>query len=281
MVFQKIKIVADSTCDLPKELVQKWDIRIIPTYVNYDGNSYADDGVELDRREFYKLLPEMSEFPTTSAPSPGLAEEILTEALRDADHLVCILLPEKMSATLNNARLGAQRLPQQQITIIDSTNYSIATGLQALVAAETAAETGDLSQVLNAIQQTQQKVKFFVAVASLDYLRRSGRINPIMAGVGSLLQVKPILTAMDGEIIVATRARTFKKALDTLRKLAEEQAPLDRLVIGHVNNEPDALRLKEQLRDIAPERSIIVEIGPTIAAHIGPGIVGVVTLSSK
>jgi len=275
---QRIRIITDSVCDLPPDMVAEHQIAVVPCFINFDGQSYADDGHELDRSTFYGRIPSMKDFPKTSAPPPSLAEQILRDALEDYDHAVCIHVPSAFSATLNNIRLGSQSLPQDKFTFIDSRTLSMGIGLQALVAAEVAAQTGDLAQVLRAIEAVQRHQRLYAVLATLDYLRRSGRVNLLLASIGTLLQLKPVVSAHDSLIEPIARIRTFGKALDFLRQQVLAQAPFARLFILHIQNEEGALALRDSLGQDLPADTTIVEVGPTLGTHIGPGSVGAVTL---
>ncbi|MCS6836079.1 MAG: DegV family protein [Anaerolineae bacterium] len=274
---QRIRIITDSVCDLPSDLVAQHNIVIIPCFVNFDGQSYADDGHELDRSTFYQRIPQMKDFPKTSAPPPSLAEKILREALEGYDYGICIHVPSAFSATLNNVKLGGQTM-QDKLTFIDSQTLSMGIGLQALIAAEVAAETGDTNQVLRALEAVQRHQRLYAVLATLDFLRRSGRVNPLLASIGTLLQLKPVVSAHDSIIEPIARIRTFSKAVDFLYQKVMEQAPFERLFILHIQNEAGALALRDSLGQDLPADTSIIEVGPTLGTHIGPGSLGAVTL---
>lgn len=279
MTFQKIKIVADSVCDLPPHLSQELGVIIVPCFVNYGGNSYADDGVELVREQFYNELSRIHPHPTTAAPSPGVALEKLRMALEDADHVVCINVPAKLSATLNTMRLAAEQLIPEKITLVDSTNVSLGIGFQVIAAAQVARETGDLQQVLETIEAVRRSSTVYATAETMEYLKRSGRVSAVVASVGSLLQIKPVIRIQESEVHPAARVRTFSKALDKLIEYAEADAPLEKLAVLHINNPDAAQEVKSRLSHLLPEENIFFGmIGPTIGTHIGPGAVGVGTL---
>ena len=281
MPSKKIKIVTDSVADIPPHLLDKWNIDVIPCYVNFGGESYADDGVELDREDYYRKLPDMTDHPSTAAPSPGLTEDMLHTALEGHDHVVCIHVPEQLSATINNVRIGASSLPDDKVTIIDSQKLSMAIGYQALIAAEVAAETGDVEAVVDAVYRVQKHVKLYAVFDTLEYLKRSGRVNAVVAGVGSLLRIKPIVDVEDGEVHLAHRVRTFRRAVDKLEELLREQMPLDRLMLLEIRNREDAEKFGERVQDIMPDETDIVQVGPTLGTHIGPGAIGFVSLRAE
>lgn len=275
---KRIRIMTDSVCDIPQELLEKWNIGVIPCYVNFEGKSYLDDGKQFDRAEFYRRLPQMKDFPTTAAPSPALAEEMLKEAIEGYDHIVSINVAAKLSATLNNVRLGGQQGLPDRVTVLDSGGVTMSIGSQALVAAKVAAETGSVEAVVAAVESARKRQKLYAIIANLEYLRRSGRVNAISAFAGSILQIKPLLDVHDGEVDVAERVRTMGKAVTRLRELTEAQAPLEHLTILHIENENGANELKEMLKSILPSDVITVVAGPTLGVHIGPGSLGVVTI---
>jgi DegV family protein with EDD domain len=278
MTFKNIRFIADSTCDIPPELIKKWNIGIVPAFVNYGNKSYADDGIELDRVVYYNQMPSMTAQPTTSAPPPALVEKIVQDTLEGADHLVMLSVPAVFSGIYNAFRLGASELPPDRVTIIDSGTMTLGLGYQTLIGAEVAAETGDLAKVLAAIQAVRACQHVYAVPETMEYLRRSGRLSWAAASVGALLQIKPIISATESEVKAIARVRTFSKAVDKLIELVHEDAPLDRLAVLHVNNPDGAREIKERLGSIAPVDTFVVNITPVIGTHIGPGALGVATV---
>lgn len=274
----RIKIIVDSVADIPLSMRQKWDIGLIPTYVNYGGNSYADDGIELDRTAFYNAMPDMGEFPTTSAPSPALAEDILRQSLDGYDHIVAIHVPERYSSTINVTRLAAQEIAPDRITVIDGHSLTAGLGLLGLMAAEKAAETDDVQQIVSLVERVRDQITIYAAIATMTYMQRSGRVNNVVAAVGSILQIKPLLRVQQGDIDVLHRIRTFGRAVDKVRELAHEHTPLERLMVLHIQNEDGANQLKSDLEPLLPQDIPIMEVGPTLGSFIGPGSLGVLVL---
>ena len=279
MTSKRIRITADSVCDLPPEVVSALNIKIIPTYVNIGDKSIADDGVGLIREEFYKQLPTMPSQPTSAAPSPGDAETFYRRSLEDADHIISLHVPAKLSGVLNTMRLGAQAVDADKITLVDSLQLSMGIGMQVWVAAEMAQETDDVAKILDAIERVRQNLKLYAIIDTLEYMKRSGRVTTLMAGIGTFLKIKPIVTVWDGEVSSHVRVRTWSRAVDKLRELTVAEAPLDRLAILHIANRAGAEEFLESIRDIAPEKTIIIEVTPTLGTHIGPGSLGITTLS--
>ncbi len=281
MAFKKIKFVTDSTCDIPDELIRKWGITVVPTFVNVGEDSYADDGVQLDRTDYYNRLPSLTPFPTTAAPSPGLARQKIEEAFKDADHVMIVTAPAKLSAIYEAMRIGSADIPPDQRTLIDSTMVTMGLGFQVLIGAEVAAETGDVAQVEAAMARVRANCKVVALVNSLDNLRRSGRINLASAGIGSLLQIKPIVNVGDSAITVLSRVRTARRAREETVDLLRAQAPMERLALLHANNLEGVAWMREQIADIAPPEILEVNITPTLGTHVGVGSLGFVTVKEN
>ena len=278
MTSRAIRIATDSVCDLPADLIGRLGIAVIPTYVNLAGESIADDGKALDRARFYRQLPEMPQQPTTAAPSPGDAAAFYKSIFDEgAEQIISIHVPRQLSGVLNAMRLGAEAAGGS-VELVDSMQLTMGMGFQALAAAEMAAEGASLADILNAIDRVREHTEVYAAIDTLEYLKRSGRVNALVAGLGSLLKVKPIIRVHGGQILSEGRQRTWSRAEAALRELTRNQAPLDRLAALHVANREGAARFLDSISDIAPAESLIVEATPTIGTHVGPGAIGVATL---
>ena len=285
MTSSRVRIAADSVCDLPEEIVAALGIRIIPTYVNIGRESIPDDGVSLDREQFYRQLSTMKTQPTTAAPSPGDAETFFRSIIDDrAQHIVSIHVPEKLSGTLNAMRLGAEALGAEalgadKVTLVDSGQLTLGIGFQVWAAAELAAQDAELGSILNVIERVRRHSRVYAIIDTMEYLRRSGRVNALVASLGGLLRIKPIVSVGDGEVSSIARLRTWKRAEHRLRELTLAQAPLDRLAVLHIANRAGAEKFLDSIRDIAPSDTLVIETTPTLGTHIGPGSIGVATLN--
>lgn len=282
MAFKKIKFVTDSTADIPEEFRSKYDIRVVPVFVNYNNTSYADDGKELNRAEYYKHLADLRPFPTTSAMPSGLTEKAVMEVMQDADHVIILTVSSKLSGVHNAFRLGTQKLPSDKYTLIDSMSVTSGLGLQVIAGAEAAAETGDVQKTIDAINRMRQGSMVYAAVGTLEFLHRSGRVGWAAAGIGSLLQIKPLLKVEDGEVKQMAKVRTFSRAVDELVHVAHEYAPLDQLVILYTVDREGAVALQERLKDIAPAgHTYVVQICSAVGTHLGPNGLGVVPVRAS
>lgn len=281
MPSKRIKFVTDSTGDIPLELARRWGITVVPVFINVGEESHADDGEHFSREQYYDNLPAINPLPTTSAPSPGLAKEMIHEAFEDADHLVIITLPQKLSATYDAMRLGSSDLPQDRVTLIDSGSVTMAMGFQVLIAAEVAVETGDLELVLDVIPRVRKARKLVAIIRTLDFLRRSGRVNMATAGIGALLRVKPILTVEDEEVQTLARVRTMNRAKEAMIQMLRDEGPLDRLALLHTNNLEELQALRDELGDILPADTLMINATPALGTHTGPKCLGFVSINQS
>jgi DegV family protein with EDD domain len=277
---KKIKIITDSVADIPADLLQKWNIDVVPCYVDYGGGSYLDNGIELKRDEFYAYIKKHNEVPKTAAPAPALAEELIEKAITGYDYIISINVAQSLSSTLNNVRLACNAIVADKSTVIDSESVSMGIGWLVLIAAEVAA-TGDVDAVIKAVNAVKRNHRLFAGIYNMEYLRRSGRVSTVVASIGSILQIKPIVQVIEkGEVISAHRVRTFGKVREKLRNLLEEEkGALDKLAIIHTANEASARQFIEENKDLMPQEVIVAEVGPTLGTHIGPDALGFVSVN--
>ncbi|MBL8144902.1 MAG: DegV family protein [Anaerolineae bacterium] len=283
MSSKRIHIVTDSTCDIPPEMLPNYPVTVVPTFVNYGGNSYPDDNVQLNRQEFYQQLPTMRPFPTTAAMSPAMAEDAINVAAAASDHVIICTLSAKLSGVYNTMRLAAANLPAEKYTLIDSQQVAMGLGWQIIIGAETAMATGSVEATLDAMARVRKVVRVYCALTTLDYLHKGGRVGWAQAGIGTLLQIKPILLVEDGEVKSHVKVRTFSRAIDEVVRVASEYKPLDRMAIIYAADVDAAYALRDRLKDILPggDKTIISRITPSVGVHTGPGGLGIAPLSAS
>ncbi|MCE2490834.1 MAG: DegV family protein [Anaerolineae bacterium] len=274
MSAQAIRIVTDVSSELEKETLNEMKISLVPGYINEGDDSTLFDGFNLDRKRYYDELRDKNPLPTTAAPAPGIVREILDTVFDEADHLVIITLPRNVSAYQESFRLGSEHLPERSVTMVDSGTLGSSQDMQVLAAAETAQAGGSLEMVLDAIKSARSGTVSATALSTMENLRRSGRVNMAQAGLATLLQIKPILAMVDGEVETYARVRTFRKVRLELLRMLREQGPYDRLVVEHANNLQDATWLAEQAGDLVTKSPHIGMISPIMGTHLGPGAVG-------
>ncbi len=282
---QPVKIVVDSTADIPPEWRKQLDIGMIPAFVNFGAESYADDGVSITRTQFYERLAREPGLPGTSAPPLGIAEEVLAEQLAKAERVIAFTLSAQFSSIHNAIRVAGEHVDKARITVIDTGTVSMAAGWQALAAAEAAARGESQEAALEAAHQTRARVRLLAVIDTLEFLRRSGRINWLIANLGTLFQVKPIFEVLgEGKVEVLNRARTASRANQVLLDLIRTQAPFERVALLHSNNPGGADMLAKALADLlpsGPRRFMIGEVATGIGVHIGPGCVGIALVKAR
>jgi DegV family protein with EDD domain len=270
-----VAIVTDSTSDLPPQLARSRSITVVPLTLNFEGKTLLD-GVDIQPEEFYRRLPSATTHPTTSQPSPGRFAEAYVSLLAEHDAVVSIHISEKLSGTYASARQGADMSDPKRVRVIDSELVSMSLGLITLAASALAAGGAEAPAIEAKVLEMRSQIQTYFSVATLEFLRRGGRIGRASALLGSVLQVKPVLCIRDGLVTPLERVRTFDRALNRVVELTRE---VDRgngvcVIVGHADAEADAERIGRELEPIA-ETLLIQPLGPVVGAHAGPGVVGV------
>jgi DegV family protein with EDD domain len=276
-----IKIVTDSTCDLPESIIEMYDITVMPLYINIGDKSYLDR-VELSREAFYQRLPEFNPPPTTAAPAPERFRETY-ERLADegATEILSIHISKNLSATVDIARVGAEQTKVIPVTIFDSRQLSLGTGFLVRTAAKAVAMGQSIAEIVATLKEQISRTHVFAALDTLEFLKRSGRISWAMASLGSLLQMKPLLRMYDGNP-TSERARTHKGAVKRLAELLKEVSPLEEVALVHTHAKEKTDLLYQRTKHLLPEIEIpTVDITPVIGAHIGPDAVGFACISAR
>jgi DegV family protein with EDD domain len=269
-----IRVVTDSTCDLPPEVIKRLGITVVPMYINIDTQGYLD-GVEISRAEFYQNLPHYVHHPTTATPGSERFREVYERlASEGASQVLSIHISISLSATVDVARTAAQQTDALPVTVLDSRQLSLGTGFLVEAAAEAANRGHSMEEILALLDDQIARTHVFAALDTLEFLRRSGRMNRIVFGLGSLLQIKPLLTMYDGQP-GSERVRTRKRADLRVIEMLREKAPFERVALVHTHSPQRAAELRQLAGDLLPEGDLTsVDITPVIGAHIGPGAAG-------
>jgi len=277
----KTRIITDSTCDLPAEIINEYGIRVIPLHIHVGENDYLD-GIDITRDQFYEKLPTFREQPTTAVPSlhkframyESLAEEGAEEALS-------IHISESLSAIVNVAKTAAIETESVKVTVIDSRQLSLGMGFLVYTAAELAKAGRTVKEILPILEKQIKRTHVWAALDTLEFLRRSGRMNRVVSTIGEILQLKPILKMYDG-ISGVERVRTQKKAVAKLLEMLQTYAPFEKIAFLHSGAIEQAKFLQNELRNLLPDTDIWFEvINPVLGAHIGPGVVGFACVSRE
>ncbi|WP_420640628.1 DegV family protein [Candidatus Leptofilum sp.] len=280
-----IKIVTDSACDVPPELAEKLDITIVPVYLNIGEHSYLE-GIEMSREQFYGRLKTFSEYPTTAAPAVGTFTQLYEQlTVGGASQILSMHIAHDLSATYNAARVGATAAESAPVTLFDTRQITLGAGLLVLLAAEAAKAGRSLTDIMAMLNEKVSCTRVFGMIDSLEALHRSGRVSWAQFGIGSLLQIKPIMMIADGVISAAAKVRTRKRALGQMLKLVSELAPFERLAIIHVNAQAAAEELYQLSSDLFANFSdtapMIQGITPAVGTHLGVGAVGFAAVSAQ
>ncbi len=280
-ITMAVKIVADSACDLPEELVQSAGVSVVPLTVRFGDEQFFDRG-GLSSQEFWERCARQSSLPETSAPSPGQFSEAFIKAAEEGnDAVVCITLSAELSSTFQSARTAAASVASTiPVHVVDSRTATMGTGLQVLHAAELAASSLNADKIISAITALSKRIRLFAVLDTMEYLKRGGRIGSAKALVGSLLSIKPVLTTKNGLVELVSKQRTRARSLQYLVDKVARCGNITRLAVMHAQA-PDLEELLAPLRKLQPKAQIIVNgIGPVIGTHVGPGAVGIVYAES-
>ncbi len=270
----KVRIVTDSTCDLPTEMTEKYGINVVPLYINVGKEGFLD-GIDISREQFYRSLPGFTEHPTTAVPSPQKFRAIYDNlADQGADEVLSIHISSSLSAVVDVANAAAKETTSVPVTVFDSQQLSLGTGFMVEKAAKLAAAGATVKEILTQLNEQIKRSHVFAVLDTLEFLRRSGRMNGFMANLGSLLQIKPILTMYQGKP-GTEKVRTRDRAMKRLFEMLNEIGTIERIAIVHANALERVAELRSLLESLLPGNEVIaVDITPVIGAHIGPGAYG-------
>ena len=275
-----IKIVTDSTSYISDEYIKKYDINIVSLNVIINGVSSRE--VDIENEVFYEEIRNSKEIPKSSQPIPNEMLNTFREIVEDGDSIVGIFLSSKMSGTYSNANMIKDMIledyPDAEIHILDSKTNCMQMGFAVIEAARTASEGKSINEVINAANHVINNSRFLFTPETLEYLKKGGRIGGAAALFGNVLQIKPILTVVNGETSVFKKVRTRKKAIEEIVKTVLEEIEskgLGDIVVHHINCQEDGLKLAKALENKLGKKVEIQSIGPVIGVHVGPGSIGI------
>jgi DegV family protein with EDD domain len=273
----RVRIVTDSTADLPASTVEQLGITVMPLTIHI-GQKNLRDGVDLSREEFFKRLARMTTPPTTAPVTRKQFDTLFTELTKNGDAVVAILSSSKLGDTFQNAtRAAAPLLGRSKIVVIDSQLMTVGLGMLVVAAAQAAHRGDSLDDVVKLVRGMIPHIYIGFFVETLDYLERGGRIGSAQALLGTMLNIKPLLILEDGEVVALEKVRTRAKAIEKLVEFITEFARIERMIILHSNTPEDVNLLIEQINLVVPNLDISVDhYGPIAATHVGPSALGVV-----
>lgn len=277
-----IRIVTDSTCDLPQEIVNEFGITVIPLYINYGDQGFLD-GVDISRKEFYESLPDSDPLPTTATPGVNVFKDVYERLAKEgASEIISIHISINLSATVEIARKAADATRIVPVTVIDSQQLSLGVGFQVLTAARAAMKGKTVDEIISILENQISRTYVIAALDTLEFLRRSGRMNAAVERIGSLLRIKPMLIMHNGNP-TAERVRTRKGVIKRIIKFVSELGNLEEIALVHTNAIEAAKELYRQARDLFPDSGepLIVDVTPVLGANIGPGVVGFACITEE
>ncbi len=267
-----VKIVTDSTADLPEELVKELGITVVPVYVRFGDKVYRDR-VDISEDEFYERLTHDPVHPNTTQPTPQDFVDVYQKLSQEADGIISIHVTSKLSGTCNSALMAKDMMETKcPIEVVDSETLSMSMGL-IVIAAATAAKAGEsMDKVVAEAKQAIPKMHLLFLLDTLEYLKRGGRIGKAKALLGSILSVKPVLTLKDGELVPAGQVRTRAKGMDKLFEFVKEVADIQDLAVVYNTTPDEAQALAERIGSVFDKEKIrMARLGPGLGVHGGPG----------
>lgn len=272
-----IRIIADSTCNLTPETLEKYNIRIAPISIQFLDETFEED-IDIDRDTFYRKIDELGIIPTTSQPTPAWFAKYYEEADSEEDQFLVITVTQKHSGTYDSAILAKSMVPDVNVTVFDSASISLGTGWMVLEAARAIEEGKDLDSIVKRLEHIRENSTLYLTPAVLKYLQMSGRVGKLQGALASLLNVKPIIALKDGALAAMENVRTRGKALERLLTLTEEafgDKPVNVAVIhARAKEDGDAL-LKSVQKRFNVQDYLLGDLVSSLAVHGGPGVVAV------
>jgi DegV family protein with EDD domain len=282
----QVRVVTDSLSDIPDDIAQELDIVRVPCYVHFGEESYRDR-VDLSPREFYQKLQTSTIIPQTSQASPGTFLDTFGELSNTTNQIYSIHSVKTLTGMYNSARLATQALRTtdplgMQIQVVDSRATSMGLGWLAVYAARAARYGYALDEITELIDDVIPRTHCIAMLDTLEYAVRGGRLGKGAAMVGGLLNVKPIISLVNGEVLLVEKIRTQKRAVERIAAIVLGSGPIQELAIIHAAAPEMAEALRKHFAETWFEEQIMVcETGPVIGAHTGPGAVGVAWVNGK
>lgn len=274
-----VKIVTDSSSDLPLKVVKELGITVVPLWVRF-GNKSFRDGVDIDPDTFYNMLTKSGDMPVTAAPSPGAFAEAYGSLAKETQEIVSIHISSKLSGTRDSAQAGKGEVKAKcRIEVIDSTQVTMALGLITIAAAKAARAGATVDEIVKLVNSSASNVFLAGLLDSLKYLEKGGRIGKAQAWLGSMLNIKPILSVIGGEVVPFERVRTRSKGVERLYQLADEHLPAKEVSVFYSTGAAEAEKLLEHLKKAAPGQEVyLARFGAVLGTYVGPDSIGIATL---
>ena len=276
-----VKIVTDSLADIPPAIAQALDITQVPCVVRFGDHEFRDR-VDLSTAEFYQRLVASPILPTTSQPATGVFQEIFENVARQTDQILAIHTIASLSGIFNASRIAAQSVSRAKIELIDSGQVTMALGWLVILAARAARAGKTLAEVRAVVEDAIPRAHVIGALSTLEYAQRGGRLGKGAALIGTLLNVKPLISIVNGEVVPVENARSQKRALERLIEIVLSSGPIQEIAVIHAAGEELAANVRQMLaRTLSEDQIVMTETGPVLGTHVGPNAVGIAWLTGK
>ena len=270
-----VKIITDSTADIPEAIAKELGIVVIPQYLVFGNKSYRDR-IDIGDDEFYDKLVHGKVQPTTSQPTPQDFINLYNETGKDADGIVAILISSKLSGTVNSAEQAKKAAKVNcHIEVIDSHSISMALGMVVVEAARMAKAGKDIKTITKSAKDMRSHVKLLIVFDTLEFLARGGRIGKAKSLLGSLLNVKPLLSIKDGELVPISQVRSRAKGKEKLLEFVAAAKDLQELCVIHSTTEDEAKELAASIKELPQSKIMVARLGPVVGTHAGPGVLAI------
>ncbi len=277
-----LRIITDSSCDLPFSIQKDWNIDILSFHVLFGDNEYID-GQNLNRQQFYRLMSEAPTLPKTAQISPYEFKEVFNPYVQAGDEILVLPISKERSGTYNGALLAKASYTDASIHVVDTLNVTFALALLVEVAVKLRDEGLDAKSIVEKIDELKKRIRLYAVIDDLKYLKMGGRLSSAGAAVGTLLNIKPIISVVGGKVVGIDKARGQKAGYQSIINYAKKDG-IDNsypVYFGH-SNFPDAM---DKLKILAGEQLKMNEtrsadIGPVVGTHAGPGAVGLAFISA-
>jgi DegV family protein with EDD domain len=267
----RFRVVTDSTADIPLDWLDRFGISVVPLTVRF-GNESFRDRVDMTDDEFFDRLRKTERLPTTAAPAPGAFTEVYQQLSRECEGIISIHLGSNLSATVEAARLGAEAMDGFPVQVIDSRSITMCVAFLCRVAAE----APTLEEAVRRVDERVPRLHILALLDTLRFVEMGGRVSRAQAMIGSMLDLKPILSLKEGAIKGADRVRTRARALPRLVDMLRRELPVEHLAVMHAQSPEEGVKLRNQLAGELRDMEIpLAQIGSVLATHTGPGAVGV------
>ena len=282
--MNKIKIICDSLSDIPKELIDKYDIEVVPLTVILDDKEYKD-GVDISNDEFYKILREQNAYPKTSQATYPQFKEVFEKYVNEGRKILYIAGSSVATGTYQSAVLAKNDI-DGEIYTYDSQTFSYVIGILVVKAAELAQQGKEIDEILDEIKELREKTYVLFSVDTLEYLQKGGRISSTKAAIGSILNIKPILDIKNGLVSPVCQVRGKKHVISKMIELIKENCGTDLtnqvICIGYSDDFKERDLLTQVVKEeFNPKEILYFQIGTCVGSHAGPGLTGIICLKNK